>query len=81
MATSRQRGTRSKAIAVAEKNGTAVTRTDATASVSSVMSKVDKTGLYDLQQVKRVLDDQVIDVRSCCLFLVSYVSLVRCCNF
>lgn len=41
-----------------------------TAPSSSVMSKVDKTGLYDLQQVKRVLDDLVIDVRvrarACC---------------
>lgn len=65
---SRQRagrgGARDQAIAAANANGTRRSgqNPDSKTSSSSVMSKIDKTGLYDLQQVKRVLDDQVIDV-------------------
>lgn len=56
-------GARALAIASAEANGTIVTGKNRESSTRSspVMSKIDKTGLYDLQQVKRVLDDQVID--------------------
>ncbi len=28
--------------------------------------KIDKSGLYDLQQVKRLLDDEAINVRCVC---------------
>jgi hypothetical protein len=63
MSTTRQRGMRAKAVAAAEQSGATTARSDAPSSPSSVMSRVDKTGLYDLQQVKRVLDDQVVDVR------------------
>lgn len=33
------------------------------ASLQPSAPKLDKSGLYDLQQVKRVLDDQVVSVR------------------
>lgn len=36
---------------------------DPTNGPGPAISKLDKTGLYDLQQVKRVLDDHVIAVR------------------
>jgi hypothetical protein len=54
----RQRGARAQANAAAARAGTAPA-----ASEAVVTSKIDKTGLYDLQQVKRVLDDQIIAVR------------------
>lgn len=34
-----------------------------TSAAGPTISKLDKSGLYDLQQVKRVLDDHVIAVR------------------
>lgn len=36
---------------------------DTVTSTSTMARKIDKSGLYDLMQVKRLLDDEVIAVR------------------
>lgn len=55
MASRRQTSSRAKAV-------NSVERVKETVTPSKAPSKIDKTGLYDLHQVKRVLDDQVISV-------------------
>lgn len=61
------RNRRQAASAPAQEGSSTTSGAASGTAAASPRAKIDKSGLYDLQQVKRLLDDEIISVRICAL--------------
>lgn len=52
-----------------------------TPAVTNPRAKIDKSGLYDLAQVKRLLDDEMIEVSCHVVFVLIAAFLTMCLGF